>query len=313
MAELRRARDEAAADLVELRLDGVEDLDVAGALDGRKTSVIVTCRPAWEGGRFDGSEEVRLDILAEAMRLGAEYVDVELRADRRRFSSADRGRVVLSHHDFDGMPGRSRGPRARDARGAGRHRQACRDARAAHRLPGAPRRDAIRRAARRDCHGADRPGHPALPVALRIALDVRRHDCPWPGDGARAHRVLSCPARLVPYGDLRDWRRAARAFGLAGDAQRGVRRTRDGRGVRAARDGRRRRVSGGGRRDRRGRRERHRAAEAGDVRACVDAGRPLDANRRREHLAPRRAWLGRAQLRRRGVPVAVRASGAVAS
>ena len=44
MAELRRARDEAAADLVELRLDGVEDLDVAGALDGRKTSVIVTCR-----------------------------------------------------------------------------------------------------------------------------------------------------------------------------------------------------------------------------------------------------------------------------
>ena len=104
MAELRRARDEAAADLVELRLDGVEDLDVAGALDGRKTSVIVTCRPAWEGGRFDGSEEERLEILVEAMRLGADYVDLEFRADRRRFASADRGRVVLSYHDFDGMP-----------------------------------------------------------------------------------------------------------------------------------------------------------------------------------------------------------------
>jgi 3-dehydroquinate dehydratase / shikimate dehydrogenase len=105
MAELRRARDEAAADLVELRLDGVEDIDVAGALDGRTTPVIVTCRPTWEGGRFDGSEEARLEILAQAIRLGAEYVDVEFQADRRRFASADRARLVLSFHDFKGMPG----------------------------------------------------------------------------------------------------------------------------------------------------------------------------------------------------------------
>src|SRR5699024_3260351 len=83
MAELGRARDEAAADLVELRLDGVEDIDVAAALDGRTTPVIVTCRPLWEGGRFDGSEDVRLGILAEALRLGAEHVDLEFRADRR--------------------------------------------------------------------------------------------------------------------------------------------------------------------------------------------------------------------------------------
>ena len=105
MAELRRARDEAAADLVELRLDGVEDIDVAGALAGRTTPVIVTCRPTWEGGRFDGGEDVRLTILDEAVRLGAEYVDVEFRADRRRFAPADPGRIVLSYHDFDGMPG----------------------------------------------------------------------------------------------------------------------------------------------------------------------------------------------------------------
>ena len=45
--ELRAARDAAAgADLVELRLDGVRDLDVAGALAGRRTPVVVTCRPA---------------------------------------------------------------------------------------------------------------------------------------------------------------------------------------------------------------------------------------------------------------------------
>jgi 3-dehydroquinate dehydratase len=51
MAELRAARDAVKdADLVELRLDGVADLDVAGALAGRRRPVIVTCRPSWEGG-----------------------------------------------------------------------------------------------------------------------------------------------------------------------------------------------------------------------------------------------------------------------
>jgi 3-dehydroquinate dehydratase/shikimate dehydrogenase len=105
LAELRAARDGVTdADLVELRLDGVADIDVAGALDGRTRPVVVTCRPAWEGGRFDGSEDDRLRLLAEAMRLGAEYVDVEWRADRRGLPRGGRTRIVLSHHDFDGLP-----------------------------------------------------------------------------------------------------------------------------------------------------------------------------------------------------------------
>ena len=87
VAELRSARDAVvSADMVELRLDGVSDVDVAGALQGRSRPAIVTCRPVWEGGRFDGSEEARLRLLAEATRLGAEFVDVEWRADRRSLS-----------------------------------------------------------------------------------------------------------------------------------------------------------------------------------------------------------------------------------
>jgi 3-dehydroquinate dehydratase/shikimate dehydrogenase len=105
MAELRAARDGVTdADMVELRLDGVADVDVAGALAGRTRPVVVTCRPVWEGGRFDGSEDDRLRLLAEAIRQGAEYVDVEWRADRRALPKADRTGIVLSHHDFDGVP-----------------------------------------------------------------------------------------------------------------------------------------------------------------------------------------------------------------
>ena len=105
MEELRRARDAAAgADLVEVRLDGVDRPDAAGAIEGRLRPVIVTCRPRWEGGRFEGAEEERRRILTDAVAAGAEFVDVELTAAfaadivRRR-----RGRgVIASMHAFGG-------------------------------------------------------------------------------------------------------------------------------------------------------------------------------------------------------------------
>jgi 3-dehydroquinate dehydratase/shikimate dehydrogenase len=95
----------AGADLVELRLDSVENPDVTGALAGRRTPVIVTCRPKWEGGGFSGSEEERRRILAAAIDAGAEFVDVEWRAGFGDLVSARRGRgIVLSFHDFDRIP-----------------------------------------------------------------------------------------------------------------------------------------------------------------------------------------------------------------
>ena len=105
-AELRRRRDQVTgADLIELRLDSVSDPNVAGALAGRRGPVVVTCRAAWEGGRFAGAEEERRRLLAEALALGAEYVDVEWRAGfDELLAHAGGGRIVLSHHDFDAVP-----------------------------------------------------------------------------------------------------------------------------------------------------------------------------------------------------------------
>ena len=105
-ADLRRRRDEASdADLIELRLDGVRDPDPVGALQGRTRPVIVTCRPRWEGGAFDGSEDERRRLLTKALDAGAEYVDVEWQA---RFDDLIAGtagrRVVISNHDFKGIP-----------------------------------------------------------------------------------------------------------------------------------------------------------------------------------------------------------------
>ncbi|MGE0450152.1 MAG: shikimate dehydrogenase [Vicinamibacterales bacterium] len=104
-AELRRRRDAAeGADLVELRLDSVSDADVAAALAGRRCPVIVTCRPTWEGGAFAGSEEERLGLLEQALQLGAEYVDVEWKAAFAGLVASAPDRIVLSSHDFSGVP-----------------------------------------------------------------------------------------------------------------------------------------------------------------------------------------------------------------
>src|SRR5438270_3765722 len=105
-ADLRRKRDEVVdADLIELRLDSVRDPNVPGALAGRRTPVIVTCRPSWEGGGFTGSEEERKAILSEAIDRGAEYVDIEARANFDDLIARTAGRrIVLSLHDFERMP-----------------------------------------------------------------------------------------------------------------------------------------------------------------------------------------------------------------
>jgi 3-dehydroquinate dehydratase/shikimate dehydrogenase len=105
-AALREARDRAEhADLVELRLDTVSDPDVTGALAGRQRPVIITCRAAWEGGQFKGSEDERRRFLEQAIEQGAEFVDLEWQARFEDLINRTRGtRIVLSSHDFKQMP-----------------------------------------------------------------------------------------------------------------------------------------------------------------------------------------------------------------
>ena len=105
MAELRHHRDEVlGADLVELRLDGIRDLDVAGALADRRGRVIVTLRPTWQGGRYDGDEATRVALLEQAWTLGADYVDVEFGAAEGLMARSRGARIVRSFHDFEGVP-----------------------------------------------------------------------------------------------------------------------------------------------------------------------------------------------------------------
>ncbi|MDM7934361.1 MAG: type I 3-dehydroquinate dehydratase [Methanothrix sp.] len=95
------------ADMIELRLDLVEEepLETLRALRRATTRpIIATCRPTYEGGRFEGEEVERLELLAEASEY-ASLVDIELRAQGRLRVSRP---LIVSYHDFSGTPSREK-------------------------------------------------------------------------------------------------------------------------------------------------------------------------------------------------------------
>ena len=100
--------------MAELRLDylagDVTEAGLAALLEGRACPVIVTYRPDWEGGQYGGDEDTRLAMLVEAVRLGAEYIDIELLAAERLAplleAAGGRGqtKVIVSNHDYGKTP-----------------------------------------------------------------------------------------------------------------------------------------------------------------------------------------------------------------
>ncbi|MBI5186922.1 MAG: shikimate dehydrogenase [Nitrospinae bacterium] len=104
------------ADVIELRIDYIPSPDLPKLLHGKPKPVIVTCRTLKDRGEFGkapehegGSEEKRLGMLLAALKLGADYVDIEFDAPedsrQRIFEAAGSpGRVILSSHDFERTP-----------------------------------------------------------------------------------------------------------------------------------------------------------------------------------------------------------------
>ena len=95
------------ADLVEVRLDllPADPIKVIRRVrEATDLPIIATNRMALEGGGFRGGEDERIDILAEASAW-SDLVDVELRADGRdRLLEMVDVPVIISYHDFQGMP-----------------------------------------------------------------------------------------------------------------------------------------------------------------------------------------------------------------
>ena len=100
------------ADVLEIRLDFLDNPSIPAFLSALHCPLLFTNRPTWEGGHYTGPEEERIELLAEAIVGGAAYVDLELQSPptslhRLRSESAGSAtRLILSRHDFSGTPDR---------------------------------------------------------------------------------------------------------------------------------------------------------------------------------------------------------------
>ncbi|KAI6692533.1 hypothetical protein NL676_020243 [Syzygium grande] len=112
LIEMRKAK-EIGADLVEIRLDclrnfnPLQDLEIL--IKQSPLPTLVTYRPVWEGGQYEGDEGKRQDALRLAMQFGAHYIDVELEVAHDFNNSIhgkkpDNFKVIVSSHNFHNTP-----------------------------------------------------------------------------------------------------------------------------------------------------------------------------------------------------------------
>ncbi len=90
--------------LVELRVDFIQgEVQIKRLLKDRPCPAIITCRRKNDGGRWDRSEEARLQLLRLAIVEGADYVDLEddVAGSVPRYGSTKR---IVSHHDMQRTP-----------------------------------------------------------------------------------------------------------------------------------------------------------------------------------------------------------------
>lgn len=105
-AKLKEARQ--VTDLIELRIDAISEVDLERLLLRPRPKVIITNRRKSEGGHFGGNAREQLELMTRAMKLGAEYVDIELSWGKqfieRILEAKGRSKVIVSFHDWEKTP-----------------------------------------------------------------------------------------------------------------------------------------------------------------------------------------------------------------
>lgn len=95
---------EQGADLVEIRLDYIRrEVNLQRLIHERPCPIIITCRRAQDGGKWQKTDAERLTLLRSAIAAGVDYVDLEddIAAEIKRFGRTKR---IVSLHDFEKTP-----------------------------------------------------------------------------------------------------------------------------------------------------------------------------------------------------------------
>ena len=90
------------ADVIEFRLDLFPSFPEYERIRTEKQS-IVTIRLKEDGGRYEGDEEGRLELLRKYSKY-ADYVDLESRLDDDTFLRFEKVKIIESYHNFTETP-----------------------------------------------------------------------------------------------------------------------------------------------------------------------------------------------------------------
>ena len=102
LAVVEKAPEE--VDRIEVRVDAIRRGELGPLLACRRP-LILTARHREQGGEMLGGEAERLGLIERFLRDSPHWVDVEATVPATRLRRwLESGRVVLSHHDFSGMP-----------------------------------------------------------------------------------------------------------------------------------------------------------------------------------------------------------------
>ena len=101
------ARAEKLADLIEIRADYINDLDLGKILAAKNKPVIVTITPKNENGKFEGTEKERTALLRQAVDLGADYIDISIECPELSdlIKYCKNTKSIISYHNYNETPG----------------------------------------------------------------------------------------------------------------------------------------------------------------------------------------------------------------
>lgn len=97
-------------DIVEFRLDLLDEFNESDIEKFSKIPSIITIRAKWEGGSFKKTDEERIEFLKCAIKNNAKFVDIELKEEKNlelvkfRNEINSKTKIIVSYHDFEKTP-----------------------------------------------------------------------------------------------------------------------------------------------------------------------------------------------------------------
>ncbi len=94
------------ADLAEIWLDQIEDLDLKTLFKNKPLPILVVCKKEIEKGRFKGSYEAVAEVLIEAAKNGADIVDIPFKMPEKLSKKIVQKakKTIISYHNFEKTP-----------------------------------------------------------------------------------------------------------------------------------------------------------------------------------------------------------------